>query len=110
MNIEVPDFDVLVAMHQHDPDGFEVFRRRLLRAAVDAAPSAHHQSLEQLLDRIEESRAAAATPAEAALAAFCMMRDSTRRLHQGWEQALDAIAGLHATLLIERVRASSPKT
>lgn len=108
MNIPLPDFDVLVALHQHDPDALEDFRRHALREAVDYAPLEHRASLEQLLKQIEAARETATSPMEAAALAFRMMQDSVARLHGGWEQARDAVAGLQASLIIERLRSKNP--
>lgn len=104
MNAEMPDFDVLITLHERDPDAFERLRRNLLRAAVDSAPPAYRTSLERVLDRIEDARASAATPAESALVAFQMMNDSVRQLRNHWDDALCAAAQLQAALLIERAR------
>jgi hypothetical protein len=104
MSISLPDFDVLVALHRHDPEALEDFRRHLLRQAVDYAPLEHRHSLELLLTRIEAARNAASCPMEAAATAFRMMRESLATLHGGWEQALHAVAGLQTAVLIEQVR------
>lgn len=104
MNTNLPDFDVLLAIHRDDPEALEQFRRHLLREAVDAAPAAHRKSLEELLVRIEESRAAARDPLDAAAIAFRMMRDSVDRLQASWSDALDAVSGMQASVLIERMR------
>jgi|GEM_PF-963023 len=106
MNINLPDFDVLVALHQHDPEALEDFRRHVLREAVDFAPLEHRASLERLLVQIEAARNDAATPMEAATNAFHMMQDSLLRLQGGWEQALEAVTGLQAALLIDKLRSS----
>jgi len=103
--VKLPDFNVLVALHQHDPEAFESFRRHLLREAVDYAPVMHRPALEKLLSRIETARASAATPMEAVLIASRMMQDSMNQLMTTWEQAQHAVAGLQASLLIERARA-----
>lgn len=104
MNIPLPDFDALVALHRSDPEALENFRRHTLREAVEYAPLEHRASLEQLLKRIEEARDAAASPMEAASKAFRMMQESVAQLHGGWEQALQAVAGLQTALLLERLR------
>jgi hypothetical protein len=104
LGIQLPDFDVLMALHQRDPEAFEEFRRRLLREAVEYAPPVHHPALERLLRRIEEARKTAATPMEAALIASRMMQESLSMLHNTWEEALHAVAGLQTALLIERMR------
>ncbi len=102
--VRLPDFNVLVALHQHDPEAFEAFRRHLLREAVDYAPVIHRPALEKLLTRIETARESAATPMEAVLIASRMMQDSMNELMTTWEHAQQAVAGLQASLLIERVR------
>lgn len=104
MSVNLPDFDVLVALHRHDPEALEAFRRHMLREAVDYAPVEHRQSLEQLVEHIETVRAAAASPMEAAISAFRMMQQSVTRLHGTWEQALHAVASLQTALIIERLR------
>lgn len=106
MNDSLPDFDVLVAIHRHDPEALEDLRRHLLRKAVDYAPLEHRASLEQLLAQIEAVRATAASPMEAASAAFGMMQESMMRLHGSWQQALHAVAGLQAALVIEQARSA----
>lgn len=104
MTTPLPDFDVLVALYRHDPDALEDFRRHMLRKAVDDAPLQHRVSLERLLEQIEIARASAATPMDAALIAFRMMQDSVARLQDSWGEAREAAAGLHAALIIERLR------
>jgi len=107
MTIRLPDFDVLAALHRQDPEALDIFRRHVLREAVDAAPQVHRASLEQLLAEIESARATAASPIEAAAVAFRMMCASVERLQEGWEQALESVADLQAGLIIERLRARS---
>jgi hypothetical protein len=104
LGIRLPEFDMLVTLHQQEPDAFEAFRRHLLREAVDGAPPSHRPALEKLLCRIEETRAAAATPMEAVVAASRMMQESVGKLHATWEQARQAVAGLQTSLIIERLR------
>lgn len=104
MNSPLPDFDVLVALHQHDPQALEDFRRHVLREAVDFAPLQHRAALEKLLNEIEEARACARSPMDAAAIAFRMMQDSVMRLQDGWEQAQEAVAGLQTSLILERLR------
>lgn len=108
MSISLPDFDVLVALHRHDPEALEAFRRHMLREAVDYAPLQHRHSLEQLLTHIEAARDAASSPMEAAVTAFRLMQESVARLQGSWEQALHAVAGLQAALIIERLRGDRP--
>jgi hypothetical protein len=104
MGIRLPDFDVLVALYQHEPEAFEAFRRYVLREAVDYAPPEQRPALEQLLHRIDETRDAAATPLEAAAAASRMMQESVNRLGDAWEQARQAAAELQTAILLERLR------
>ncbi|WP_192805108.1 DUF3135 domain-containing protein [Noviherbaspirillum aerium] len=104
MNVAMPNFDTLVALHQQDPEALEAFRRHLLREAVDSAPAAQRPALEKLLDRIEVARNSAANPIDAASIAFHMMRDSVNELHASWEHAMQELAQLQTSLLIERLR------
>ncbi|WP_238482539.1 DUF3135 domain-containing protein [Noviherbaspirillum aridicola] len=104
--MNLPDFDVLLAIHREDPEALERFRRHLLREAVDSAPLQHRDSLEELLRRIEEARSEARDPVDAAAIAFRMMRDSVDRLQASWDEALHAVSGMQARVLIERMRAA----
>ena len=104
LDIKLPQFDALVALHEQDPQAFEEFRRQLLAEAVEDAPARHRPALKRLLCRIESARANAATPMEAVLVATRMMHESLQRLHRCWEDAGYAAAGLQTMLLIERVR------
>lgn len=103
----IPDFNVMVALHQHDPEAFENFRRHLLREAVQEAPPIHRPALEKLLQRMDAARDAAASPAEAAAVAFGMMQESVGRLQDAWEDAQVAVAGLQTSLLLQRLKAKS---
>ncbi|MGE5648558.1 DUF3135 domain-containing protein [Noviherbaspirillum sp. UKPF54] len=101
---DIPDFDDLMAFYQRDPQGFEQFRRQALRDAVERAPCVHRPALDGLLDRIEVARASATSPLDAAIIASRMMRESTERLLDAWEDVQEEIAGLHAAVVIERLR------
>ncbi|WP_158592213.1 DUF3135 domain-containing protein [Noviherbaspirillum sedimenti] len=100
----IPDFDMLVTLHQHDPQAFEALRCHLLQEALDAAPAARRASLELLLGRIEAARAASASPQQAASIAFAMMAESLQELRDSWQQAFHALSELQTHLLLEKVR------
>jgi hypothetical protein len=100
----LPDFDTLSRLYQEDPDGFEAFRCHLLRQAVDEAPRRHRPALEELLLCIEAGRQRAATPAEAALNAFQMMRHSVNQLHAAWQQGLQSMSQLQTDALMLKLR------
>lgn len=100
----IPDFDMLVTLHQHDQEAFDALRRHLLRDAINAAPAEQRPSLERLLARIEATRASASTPEQAANLAFEMMAESLKELRQSWNQVCHTLSELQARLLIERVR------
>jgi hypothetical protein len=100
----LPEFDVLVRLHDEDPEGFEVYRRRLLRQAVEEAPTRHREALEELLEVIEIRRARAGSPIEAAATAFQMMRQSVSQLQHAWRIGLDASAKLQTDTLMLQLR------
>jgi hypothetical protein len=102
---KLPDFDTLVRLYQEDPAAFDSVRRQLLRQAVDEAPRRHRPALEELLLCIEANRQRAATPAEAALGAFQMMRDSVGQLNAAWQLGLQSIARLQTDALLKKLRA-----
>lgn len=100
----LPDFDVLVRLHQQDPQAFETLRCHLLQDALATAPPPRRAGLERLLARIEATRAEAATPQQAASLAFGLMAESLQELRQSWQQACHALGELQTRLLLERVR------
>lgn len=102
---KLPDFDTLSRLYKEDPAAFDTFRRHLLRQAIDEAPRRHRPALEELLLCIEANRQRAATPAEAALGAFQMMRQSVGQLNAAWQLGLQSIAQLQADALLKKMRA-----
>ena len=102
---KLPDFDTLARLYQEDPAAFDSVRRQLVRQAVDEAPRRHWPALEELLLCIEANRQRAATPAEAALGAFQMMRDSVGQLNAAWQLGLQSIARLQTDALLKKLRA-----
>ena len=103
-DVKLPDFDTLSRLYKEDPVAFEAFRRHLLRQAVDEAPRRHRPALEELLLCIEANRQRAATPADAALGAFQMMRQSVSQLNAAWQLGLQGIAQLQTEALIRNLR------
>ena len=101
---KLPDFDTLSRLYKEDPVAFESFRRHLLRQAVDEAPRRHRPALEELLICMEANRQRAATPADAALGAFQMMRQSVSQLNAAWQLGLKSIAQLQADALMTKLR------
>jgi hypothetical protein len=100
----LPDFDTLVQLHARDPEAFESYRRALLRQAVDTAPNRHKATLEELLVVIEVRRERCGNPAEAAAAAFQMMRQSVSQLQDAWKIGLEAAARMQTEALLLRLR------
>jgi hypothetical protein len=107
MNIDakLPDFDTLSRLYKEDPAAFESFRRHLLRQAVDEAPRRHRPALEELLLCIEANRQRAATPTDAAVGAFQMMRQSVSQLNAAWQLGLQSLAQLQSDALLKKLRA-----
>ena len=103
-DVKLPDFDTLSRLYKEDPAVFDAFRRHLLRQAVDKAPRRHRPALEELLLCIEANRQRAATPADAALGAFQMMRQSVSQLNAAWQLGLQGIAQLQTEALIRNLR------
>ncbi len=101
---KLPQFDVLVALHERDPEAYEELRRQLLRSCVDSAPEMHRAALEQLLERIDIVRAEADTPLEAAVNASRMMVDSCLKLRQAMGELAHANAALQTAVLLDRFR------
>ena len=104
IDARLPDFDTLSRLYKEDPAAFEAFRRHLLQQAVDGAPHRHRPALEELLLCIEANRQRAATPADAALGAFQMMRQSVNQLNAAWQLGLQSRAQLQADALILKLR------
>jgi hypothetical protein len=104
MDTRLPDFSVMMNLHQQDPEAFEAFRRHLLQEAVEKAPPAHRESLKKSVDRMDAVRSVAATPLEAAVAASRMMQEAMDELLNAWTRTRFAVAGLQTTLVLERFR------
>ena len=100
----IPDFETLVALHRCDPIAFEAVRHSLLQTCLDEAPAAHRPGLEKLVARMDRARAAAATPAEAAIAAARLMIDSLEALHGQFAELAEATAAWQTTLLLKKLR------
>ena len=107
-HIETPDFNTLKDLYQADPVAYETLRRRLLNEAVMAAPINHRIALQRTLCRIEAAHQAAATPLEAAVAAFHMMGESWRRLPEVLNDLHQEIAALQTIIVLERAKGPSP--
>jgi formate dehydrogenase maturation protein FdhE len=101
---KLPDFDDLVALNQRDPQAFEQLRRQLLDDVVSTAPEHHRPALARVLERIESTRRAAATPMDSAVAASRLMQESLGTLLVCWKQAQFRMSGLQATTLIDRIQ------
>lgn len=104
MDAKLPDFDTLCQLYRENPEGFESLRRHLLRQAVDEAPPRHRPALEELLLCMDASRQRASTPAEAALDAFQMMRQSVSQLNAAWQHGLQGVAQLQTDALMLKLR------
>jgi hypothetical protein len=104
IDAKLPDFDTLSRLYKEDPAAFDAFRRHLLRQAVDEAPRRHRPALEELLLCIEANRQRAATPADAALGAFQMMRHSVTQLNAAWQLGLQSMAQLQSEVLMQKLR------
>lgn len=103
-NARFPDFDMLMALYQDDPEAFEAFRSHLLHDAVHAAPPGQRPALELLVGRLDAARMNAGTPIEAAMAAFRMMQESVAQLHVIWSQTRRVVVGMETALLMTRMR------
>lgn len=101
---KLPRFDVLVALHEKDPDAYEVLRHHLLRSCVDNAPQIHRAALEDLLDRINIVREEAGSPLEAAISASRMMVDSCLKLRGAMVELANANAALQTVVLLDKFR------
>jgi hypothetical protein len=104
IDAKLPDFDTLSRLYREDPAAFEAFRRHVLRQAVDEAPRRYRPALEELLLCIEANRQRAATPADAALGAFQMMRHSVTQLNAAWQLGLQSMAQLQSEALMQKLR------
>jgi hypothetical protein len=102
--LNMPNFDILSKLYQENPLAFEALRRQLLTDAIAAAPAHHRPALQQTLDRIDRTHRSAATPQDAAAAAFRLMDESLSQLQDGWSQLQYDIAGLQTALVLERAR------
>ena len=100
----LPQFDTLVALHENDPEAYEILRLQLLRSCIESAPTAHQQALEELFDEINVIRNEATSPLEAAVNASRLMVDSCVRLRAAMGELLDANAALQTAVLLDKFR------
>lgn len=83
MKTELPDFDVLVNMARHDPNGLESLRVQLTQAVIDASDSdAKRRRLEGLQFQVDMERTRAGTPLAACIKISEMMCRSLADLHR----------------------------
>ena len=102
--MQLPAFETLVALHAKDPAAYDEFRHQLLQSCIDHAPEIHRPELERLRKRMDEARAEAATPIEAAAAAARLMVDSCVRLRAAMAPLANASAGLQTAVLLSKFR------
>ena len=100
----LPDFETLVTLHRCDPIAFESVRTTLLRKCVDDAPPAHRPGLEKLIARMDEVRARAVSPVDAAVAAARLMVESVDALQNQFTVLAEETAALQTALLLKRLR------
>ena len=82
MSEQLPDFDTMLVMAKHNPQGLEQLRQRLVSELIDNAAPAQRRRLEGLQFQIDMERRRAANPLAACVKLSMMMRDSLVRLQQ----------------------------
>lgn len=103
-SIQLPDFDTLLALHRSDPAAYEALRSSLLQKCVAEAPREQQPALERLIMRMEDARAGAATPLEAAVAASRMMIDSVEAMRNELTHLLEGTAARQTAILMDKLR------
>lgn len=102
--MQLPAFETLVALYAKDPAAYEDFRCQLLQSCIDSAPEIHRPGLALLRERMDDARADAVTPIEAAAAASRLMVDSCVRLRAAMAPLATASAGLQTAALLSKFR------
>ncbi|GAC1411658.1 MAG: hypothetical protein NVSMB6_13130 [Burkholderiaceae bacterium] len=102
----LPDFDTLMHLHRRSPDAFEALRIKLLNDCIARSPAIHHATAKRLVVRMEEVRANAKTPLEAAVAAARLMVESMVRLQAPLDALMAESASYQTTMLLNRLRAA----
>ena len=87
MHYDLPDFDKLREMAQHDPEGLERLRVQLCDQLIQSAPEAYRRKLRGLQFRVDMERRRAKSPMAACIAISSMMHDSFDRLRQVLNEA-----------------------
>lgn len=100
----LPDFDALMALHQADPNAYEILRKKLLDECVAGAPLAFQAAARSLLIRIDLVRSQNTDPLEAAMAAARMMIDSVTELQLPMMELLEELASFQTAMLMNRMR------
>ena len=99
---QLPDFDVLMALHQKNPEMYEHFRRQVLHGFIARAPALHQPALNRLLAPLEAIRSDATTPLAAAATAFKLMNESFAQLQAPMEMLANELAGVQTDMVLAK--------
>lgn len=103
---ELPDFDQLKEMAEHDPEQLEALRVQLCEQVIQGAPEKYRRKLRGLQFRLDMERRRAKSPMAACIAISGMMHDSFDRLRM----ALNEATGLSAQAGYPTPRAATEET
>jgi hypothetical protein len=101
---DLPQFDTLIEWHERDPESFDRYRKNVLIKTIRSAPLIHQQALWKTFHQIQDARATAASPVQAATKAFLMMSDSACQLLAAIDDLQFQASALGAGLLIEKMK------
>ena len=87
MSYDLPEFDKLREMAQHNPEELERLRVRLCDQLIQDAPERHRRKLRGLQFRVDMERRKAKSPMAACIAISGMMHDSFDHLRQVLNEA-----------------------
>jgi hypothetical protein len=82
MLMDMPSFDTLKDLAEHDPDAFETLRTELIESFIRASPARHQRRLRGLQFVIDSRRNLASNPMQALIEIQSMMHDCLAKLNQ----------------------------
>ena len=103
-NDPLPDFDQLVALHIQEPAALEALRVTMIQNVIGTAPAQHRPALQHTVFLMDRARESAASPLEAAAAAWRLMASSVTRLHDALDHLMHELASQQAEAALQKMR------
>ena len=97
------DFDHLLQLAQHDPEGFEAYRKARCDEVINQAPAQYQRRLRGIQFQIDMEREKASTPMASCVKISQMMHESFHQLSVALNELLETEGNLISPKIIEEV-------